>query len=56
MESFYLLRDEPKDPRAISLKSQLDALEKAYNGHPNKLGIPNNLATIDEALRVQITR
>ena len=40
--------DEPKDPRAVSLKAQLDDLEKAYNGHPNKL------ATVDEALRVQV--
>ena len=45
---FLPLRDEPKDPRAISLKSQLDAL------YCNFQGIPNNLATIDEALRVQI--
>ncbi len=45
---FLPLRDEPKDPRAISLKSQLDAL------YCNFQGTPNNLATIDEALRVQI--
>ena len=45
---FIPLREEPKDPRAVSLKAQLDDLEKAYNGHPNKL------ATVDEALRVQV--
>ena len=45
---FLPLKDEPKDPRAISLKSQLDAL------YCNFHGTPNNLATIDEALRVQI--
>jgi predicted dehydrogenase len=45
---FIPLREEPKDPRAISLKAQLDDLEKVYNGHPNKL------ATLDEALRVQV--
>ena len=45
---FISLREEPKDPRAISLKAQLDDLEKVYNGHPNKL------ATVDEALRVQV--
>ena len=45
---FFPLRKEPKDPRAVSLKAQLDDLEKLYNGHPNKL------ATIEEALRVQV--
>ena len=45
---FLPLRDEPKDPRAISLKSQLDAL------YCNFQGTANNLATTDEALRVQI--
>ena len=46
-ENFIPLREEPKDPRAVSLKSQLDHLELKIN---NK---PNNLATIDEAFRVQ---
>ncbi len=45
---FLPLRDEPTDPRAISLKSQLDAL------YCNFKGTANNLATVDEALRVQI--
>jgi predicted dehydrogenase len=45
---FIPLRKEPKDPRAVSLKAQLDDLEKVFNGHPNKL------ATIEEALRVQV--
>ena len=46
-ENFIPLREEPKDPRAVSLKSQLDHLELKIN---NK---PNSLATIDEAFRVQ---
>ena len=46
-ENFIPVREEPKDPRAVSLKSQLDHLELKIN---NK---PNNLATIDEAFRVQ---
>ena len=46
--SFVALRDEPKDPRAISLKGQLDDLLL------NVKGLPNRLATINEALRVQI--
>ena len=44
---FIPLRGEPKDPRAESLKAQLDELEKLFSGHPNKL------ATIDEAFKVQ---
>ncbi|MDC3170207.1 Gfo/Idh/MocA family oxidoreductase [Paracoccaceae bacterium] len=45
---FIPLRKEPKDPRAASLRAQLDDLEKVFNGHTNKL------ATVDEALRVQV--
>ena len=45
--NFIPLREEPKDPRAISLKSQLDNLVLNIN---NK---PNSLATINEAFRVQ---
>ena len=46
-DNFIPLREEPNDPRAVSLKAQLDHLELKIN---NK---PNNLATIDEAFRVQ---
>ena len=46
-DNFIPLREEPIDPRAISLKSQLDNLVLKIN---NK---PNSLATIDEAFRVQ---
>ena len=45
---FISLREEPKDPRAVSLKAQLDNLVLKIN---NK---PNSLATIYEAFRVQI--
>ena len=45
--NFISLRKEPKNPRAVSLKSQLDHLELKIN---NK---PNSLATIEEAFRVQ---
>ena len=38
---------EPGDPRAVSLKAQLDDLVLLINGQPNRL------ATADEALRVQ---
>jgi predicted dehydrogenase len=44
---FIMLRDEPPDPRAVSLKGQLDDLSL------NIKGLPNRLATIQEALRVQ---
>ena len=44
---FISLREEPKDPRAVSLKAQLDNLVLKIN---NK---PNSLATIHEAFRVQ---
>ena len=44
---FIMLRDAPSDPRAISLKGQLDDLSL------NVKGLPNRLATIQEALRVQ---
>ena len=47
-EEFVPLRKEPEDPRAISLKGQLDDLSL------NIKGLPNRLATINEALRVQI--
>ena len=47
-DKFVSLRDEPKNPRAVSLKAQLDDL------FLNIKGLPNRLATIDEALRVQI--
>ena len=46
-EDFIPLREESEDPRAVSLKSQLDDLVLKIN---NK---PNSLATIDEAFRVQ---
>ena len=46
-DNFISLREEPKDPRAVSLKSQLDHLKLKIN---NK---SNSLATIDEAFRVQ---
>jgi predicted dehydrogenase len=44
---FIMLRDDPSDPRALSLKGQLDDLSL------NVKGLPNRLATIQEALRVQ---
>ena len=47
-DNFIPLGEEPDDPRAVSLKAQLDDLVLKLN---NK---PNSLATIDEALRVQI--
>ena len=46
-DNFIPLRGEPKDPRAVSLKAQLDNLVLKVN---NK---PNSLATINEAFRVQ---
>ena len=45
---FTPLRKEPLDPRAESLKGQLDELKKLYEKKSNKL------ATLDEALRVQL--
>ena len=47
-DTFTPLRKEPDDPRAVSLKAQLDDLVLKLNYKPN------SLATIDEALRVQI--
>ena len=47
-DTFTPLREDPYDPRAVSLKAQLDNLVLKLNYKPN------NLATIDEALRVQI--
>ena len=46
-DNFIPLRGELKDPRAVSLKAQLDNLVLKVN---NK---PNSLATINEAFRVQ---
>ena len=47
-DTFISLRKEPEDPRAVSLKAQLDHLVLKLNYKPN------SLATIDEAFRVQI--
>jgi predicted dehydrogenase len=44
---FLAVGAEPGDPRAISLKAQLDDLLLLINGQPNRLATP------DEALRVQ---
>ena len=46
-DNFIPLREEPKDPRAVSLKAQLDNLVLNIK---NK---PNSLASIYEAFRVQ---
>jgi len=46
--NFMSIREEPLDPRAVSLKGQLDHLSL------NIRGLPNKLATIQEALRIQI--
>lgn len=46
-EVFTELTDRPVDPRAISLKAQLDDLLLCVAGQPNRL------ATLDEALRIQ---
>ena len=45
---FFPLREDPLDPRAVSLKGQLDELNKLYKKKSNRL------ATLDEALRVQV--
>ncbi len=45
---FTSLREPPKDPRATSLKAQLDDLSLHLASKPNRL------ATMDEAFRVQI--
>lgn len=45
---FERVTDDPIDPRATSLKVQLDDLVLLINGKPNRL------ATIQEALRIQI--
>ena len=44
---FLPLRNEPEDPRAVSLKAQLDHLFLNYKR------MPNQLASLDEAYRVQ---
>ena len=47
-DTFIPLREEPEDPRAVSLKAQLDNLVLKLHKKSN------TLATIDEAFRVQI--
>jgi hypothetical protein len=47
-EEFKPVTAEPADPRANSLKAQLDDLVLLMAGKPNRL------ATVQEALRVQI--
>ncbi len=45
--AFVEVADRPEDPRAVSLKAQLDDLLLCLDGKPNRL------ATLQEALRVQ---
>jgi predicted dehydrogenase len=45
--AFIALREPPKDPRAISLKAQLDDLSLHLAAKPNRL------ATMEEAFRIQ---
>jgi len=45
---FALVGEDYPDPRAVSLRAQLDDLKLLIEGKPNRL------ATLDEALRVQI--
>jgi predicted dehydrogenase len=45
--SFAEIGERPRDPRAVSLKAQLDDLLLCLAGKPNRL------ATLEEALRVQ---
>mgnify|MGYP001215016240 FL=1 len=45
--NFIALREQPKDPRAISLKAQLDDLSLHLAAKPNRL------ATMEEAFRIQ---
>ncbi len=45
---FFPLREDPLDPRAVSLKGQLNELNKLYKKKSHRL------ATLDEALRVQV--
>ncbi|MBT8411739.1 MAG: Gfo/Idh/MocA family oxidoreductase [Octadecabacter sp.] len=47
-EAFEPIKAEPQDPRATSLKAQLDDLVLLLAGKPNRL------ATLEEALRVQV--
>ncbi len=47
-EDFAPVAEEPSDPRAVSLRAQLDDLLLLMAGKPNRL------ATLEEALRVQI--
>lgn len=47
-DAFAPIGQEPSDPRAQSLRAQLDDLVLLVSGKPNRL------ATLDEALRVQI--
>lgn len=46
--AFAPIHAEPDDPRAMSLKAQLDDLVLLMDGKPNRL------ATLEEALRVQV--
>jgi hypothetical protein len=45
---FVELGERPDDPRAVSLKAQLDDLLLCLDGKPNRLATPQ------EALRVQV--
>ena len=46
-DDFIAVREPPKDPRAISLKAQLDDLSLHLAAKPNRL------ATMKEAFRIQ---
>ena len=46
-DAFAEIKERPSDPRAVSLKEQLDDLHLCLDGKPNRLATP------EEALRVQ---
>ena len=54
--AFQQVGDLPEDPRAVSLKGQLDELHKAINGEPHLLSTPAEALMVQEIVEAMLQR
>lgn len=53
---FSDIGEPPADPRAVSLKAQLDELDKAIGGRDHKLATPSEALHVQELIEAMLTR
>ena len=53
---FVSASEPPADPRAVSLKAQLDEMEKAMRGEPHKLATPAEALHVQELIEGMLAR